>query len=198
MNKTNCKHCNKEFNPLRKRKLNIKYKDKVYSYFYTEKKRNNFCSQECYHQSTKGKKLSGERLKVAQITVKKAIDARKNNPIIREKWIKKMKEVTFGEKNHRWIEDRSSIVNWGTRRSYEYMGWARKVRVRDGYKCRIDNEDCCGKIEVHHILPYRDYPELHYQINNGITLCHALHPRVRSEEKRLIPTFQELVSVSND
>ncbi len=50
---------------------------------------------------------------------------------------------------------------------------------------------------VHHILGFTAYPELRYEINNGITLCQAHHPLKRAEEKRLAPVFQELVSVSN-
>ena len=52
------------------------------------------------------------------------------------------------------------------------------------------------RVEVHHILSFTDFPELKYEINNGITLCHAHHPRKRVEEKISIPVFQELVSVS--
>lgn len=77
-----------------------------------------------------------------------------------------------------------------------YMVWRKQVKDRDGWKCKIANEDCNGRLEAHHILPWRDYPELRYQINNGITLCLAHHPRRRAEEKRLASFFQELVSVS--
>lgn len=70
------------------------------------------------------------------------------------------------------------------------------VYSRDGFKCRIDNESCGGRIEAHHILGWKDYPDLRYESKNGITLCHAHHPRKRAEEKRLAPVFQELVSVS--
>jgi hypothetical protein len=73
----------------------------------------------------------------------------------------------------------------------------KKVYERDSWKCKINNKNCCGRIEVHHILSWFDYPELRYNINNGITLCHAHHPERRAEEKRLIPKFKELVSVSN-
>ena len=62
----------------------------------------------------------------------------------------------------------------------------------------MQNIDCNGRIEAHHILPWRNFVELRYDVNNGITLCLAHHPRARAEEKRLIPTFQELVSVSNE
>jgi len=79
-----------------------------------------------------------------------------------------------------------------------YQNWVKQVKKRDKGQCRINNKDCSGYCIVHHILPWRDFPELRYNINNGITLCQAHHPRKRAEEKRLIPTFQGLVSVSNE
>jgi len=81
---------------------------------------------------------------------------------------------------------------------HKYKNWRLSVFKRDGFKCRIANSDCKNYVQAHHILRWADYPELRYQINNGITLCLAHHPRKRAEEKRLIPTFQELVSVTND
>ena len=38
--------------------------------------------------------------------------------------------------------------------------------------------------------------KLRYEINNGITLCHAHHPRGRAKGKQLTPYFQELVLAS--
>ena len=161
-------------------------------------KNSKFCSQKCYHLYARGKPLTGRKLEKSRESIKKAIEARKKNPEVRARWIQKMIEVTTGSKNHKWVEDRSKLINQEDRNSYKYLEWSKSVRTRDSYKCRIDNSDCCGKLEVHHILSWREYPELHYQLNNGITLCHFHHPRVREEEKRLIPTFKELVSVSND
>jgi len=79
-----------------------------------------------------------------------------------------------------------------------FQNWVKQVKKRDKNQCRINNEDCFGYNIVHHILPWRDYPELRYKINNGITLCQAHHPRKRVEEKQLIPLFKRLVSVSNE
>lgn len=72
--------------------------------------------------------------------------------------------------------------------------WMKAVKNRDGWKCRIADENCNGRMEAHHILNWKDHPELRYEINNGITLCHAHHPRKRAEEKRLSPYFQELIN----
>lgn len=77
-----------------------------------------------------------------------------------------------------------------------YKNWRAEVYKRDKFTCRIADNNCDGRIEAHHILAWSTHPELRYQVNNGIILCHAHHPRARAEEKRLIPTFMELVSVS--
>lgn len=79
----------------------------------------------------------------------------------------------------------------------KYKAWMLAVKKRDNWKCKMTNCDCKGRLEAHHILNWIDYPELRYELNNGITLCQAHHPRGRAKEKRLIPTFLELVSVSN-
>lgn len=100
----------------------------------------------------------------------------------------------------KWIEDRTKLKRYGDdakdRRSYAYTYWRQQVWLRDNFACKIANPDCSGRIEAHHILGWNDYPELRYQLNNGITLCHFHHPKVRKEEKRLSPYFQDLVSVS--
>lgn len=101
-----------------------------------------------------------------------------------------------GERNWKWIKDRTKLAKKQIRNDPAYREWRKNVWVRDKYKCRIGNLDCSGRIQSHHILPWRDFLELRYEVNNGITLCQFHHPRRRNEEKRLIPVFQELVSVS--
>lgn len=104
-----------------------------------------------------------------------------------------------GEKSWRWIKDRTKLKT-GREKAYDtkYKYWMKLVKDRDKWKCRISDRNCEGRLEAHHILIWRDFPELRYEINNGITLCHAHHPRKRAEEKRLAPLFQELVSVSKE
>ncbi len=108
--------------------------------------------------------------------------------------------ISRGEKSPNWIADRTKLKRYGEeakdRRSYAYTDWRKRVWGRDGFKCKMANQDCEGRIEAHHILAWREFPELRYQVNNGITLCHAHHPRERAEEKRLQAEFQQLVSVS--
>jgi len=101
-----------------------------------------------------------------------------------------------GENHWNWIADRSLLKKKEQRNDSAYQGWRQQVWLRDNFACKIANPDCDGHIEAHHILGWSDHPELRYEINNGITLCHAHHPRKRAEEKRLSPYFQGLVSVS--
>lgn len=78
----------------------------------------------------------------------------------------------------------------------QYREWMLQVKKRDSWKCKIANEGCKGRLEAHHILNWVDFPGLRYEVNNGITLCHAHHPRGRAQEKRLQAEFQLLVSAS--
>lgn len=105
----------------------------------------------------------------------------------------------FGEKNHTYIKDRS-LLRKDREKMYDtqYKYWMTEVKNRDNWKCRLLNNDCKGRLESHHIFSWRDYPELRYVLTNGITLCRSHHPRKREEEKRMIPIFQELLSVSKE
>ena len=96
----------------------------------------------------------------------------------------------FGENHYKWLGGYSKSQHKGT----EYNEWRMAVYKRDGFKCKISNEDCISEIEAHHILSFTKYPELRYEINNGITLCRKHHPRKMVEEVRLAPVFQDLIS----
>jgi len=105
-----------------------------------------------------------------------------------------LSQANKGEKAHQWIEDRTKLKDDSKERGGQlHKEWSKTVKNRDKWKCRIDNEDCLGKLEAHHIVSWSQSPELRYEVNNGITLCHYHHPRKREEEQRLIPTFKEMV-----
>lgn len=101
----------------------------------------------------------------------------------------------LGSNNPNWVADRSLLVkNEKKHLDSKYKIWMNGVKNRDGWKCRINNSDCNGQLESHHILNWKNYPELRYEINNGITLCHAHHPKGRENEAKLSPFFQSLVA----
>jgi hypothetical protein len=111
---------------------------------------------------------------------------------------KKLPEFT-GENHPRWIKDRSKLQMYGDdnldRRCSAYQAWRREVIKRDIKKCKIDNKDCHGKLEVHHILGWKEYPELRYDINNGITLCQFHHPHGKVQEEKLVHYLKELIKI---
>ena len=76
----------------------------------------------------------------------------------------------------------------------KYKIWMMDVKNRDNWKCKINNCYCNGKVEAHHILPWSKFPELRYEVNNGITLCHAHHPRKRNDEIKFATFFKQLVA----
>ena len=110
-------------------------------------------------------------------------------------WNKGLKGYNSGEKHPQWIEDRTKVKLDTERGGPLHKQWSRKVKERDGYKCKMSNDNCEGKIVAHHILLWSKFPELRYEVNNGITLCHFHHPRKRNDEMKLSPFFQELVGV---
>lgn len=144
--------------------------------------------------------------KASEETRKKMSERQKNNQFNNywlgkkrsDKTKLKMRESHLGEKSYRWIKDRALIKHQEDRNNPNYKQWRLGVYKRDNFKCKIKNSDCNGRLEAHHILGFTDHPELRYDINNGITLCHFHHPRVRKEEKRLSPYFMNLVSVSKE
>lgn len=77
-----------------------------------------------------------------------------------------------GEGSSLWIQDRSKVKDrrHSERNSRPYIEWRVAVFERDKYTCQK-----CGSIggylHAHHIKEWEYYPELRYDIDNGITLC---------------------------
>lgn len=107
----------------------------------------------------------------------------------------KPKPYLQGEKNWKWIKDRTLLKDDHKDRGGQlHREWSNSVKKRDNWTCRIADVNCDGRLEAHHILGWKSHPELRYQLNNGITLCHFHHPRKRKDEEELSPYFQSLVA----
>lgn len=59
------------------------------------------------------------------------------------------------------------------RNRYPAKMWVKAVKDRDGWKCI----ECSAtsQLHAHHIKRWKDYPELRYEVSNGVTLCHNCH-----------------------
>ena len=136
----------------------------------SQENKRKFCSYECYWKDKTGKESHLKGVKMPNRS---------------------------GENHFAWIKDRTKLAKRQERNDMAYKEWRKNVWLRDNFTCKIANPNCKGHIEAHHILSWRDFPELRYEINNGITLCHAHHPRKRSEEAKLSSYFQKLVAKMN-
>lgn len=83
-----------------------------------------------------------------------------------------------GEKHHNW-QGGITPVNHSVRISLEYKQWRRAVFVRDNYICvECKAKSAKGeKVVLHadHIKRFADFPKLHFDIDNGRTLCKDCH-----------------------
>lgn len=167
----NCTQCNKNY---------YKPSNKAYWQFAASQ----FCSKSCKGKAQGFQKK--EPLKKNCIVCNKEYSKPSNQQKI---WWESSKYCS----QSCYIGERKSNAQYITYRGSENQTWKRQVKKRDSYQCRINNGDCSGTLEVHHILRFTDYPELRYDINNGITLCHFHHPRKKIDEQRLVPIFKELI-----
>lgn len=79
-----------------------------------------------------------------------------------------------GENNANW---KGGITpdNQKIRHSEEYKEWRLEVFKRDNYTCKCCGDKIGGNLNAHHILNFAEYPELRFDIDNGITLCNLCH-----------------------
>lgn len=73
----------------------------------------------------------------------------------------------------------------------EWKAWRMAVFTRDGFHCSL-----CGsasvrgrKLQAHHIRPKSKYPELVFDVSNGITLCAPCHRTTFGKEAEFESAF---------
>jgi len=79
----------------------------------------------------------------------------------------------IGKKNGNWKDGLTSI-NSKIRSSIEYRLWRESVFARDNWTCQKYGTKG-GKLVVHHIKNFAEFPELRFAIDNGITLSDKAH-----------------------
>jgi len=103
---------------------------------------------------------------------------------------RKISESKIGSNNAMWGKKGASAPNWRggitplnrhIRGSFEYRQWRKSVFERDNYICQLCGVKG-GQLNVDHIKPFADYPELRFSLLNGRTLCRVCHEKT--------PTFK--------
>lgn len=130
------------------------------------------------------------------------------NPVVHNKTISTCREK-YGVDHYvelfRGVLIRENSPHWkgGVRYSrveratYEYRQWRTSVFYKDAYRCRkcgatngIGNG--CVELNAHHIMNWKDNPDLRYDVNNGITLCSECHMKFHSIYGKRLNTREQL------
>ena len=85
----------------------------------------------------------------------------------------KQSKALLGNKSPNW-KGGINPINDTIRKSLEYKLWHDACLERDNFTCQISGKKG-GKLVVHHIKNFADYPELRTSIENGITITKKLH-----------------------
>lgn len=141
------------------------------------------CKAEYQHQNVRGEThprwTGGERAKVCEICGKEftqksteAISTFANRRFCSHEcgWIGQT--YLSGEDHPLWTGGKK-------RRDFRHEVWAKRVISRDNATCQK-----CGttgvELHAHHIKPFIDNEDVRFDIDNGITLCHACHWNIHS------------------
>ena len=94
-----------------------------------------------------------------------------------------LKSRGIGKYHWNWKGGKSNI-NHSIRNSISMKDWRISVFTRDKYTCQHCKKKG-GTLNAHHIKSFARFPELRFDIDNGITLCKQCHinehKRLRSE-----------------
>lgn len=83
--------------------------------------------------------------------------------------------------------------------SAAYIKWRTSVFERDDYTC----QECRhrgGQLNVHHLLPYKDYPDEQFSLNmmNGITLCRTCHEKTFNKEYEYFDKYHGILIAAHN
>ncbi|MBD0372780.1 MAG: HNH endonuclease [Pyrinomonadaceae bacterium] len=86
-----------------------------------------------------------------------------------------------GKNSARWKGGGSRDIRHTIMGSREYKDWRKSVYDRDGYTCQHCGDDKGGNLHAHHIKPVALYPELIFEVDNGLTLCNPCHVQLHKQ-----------------
>ncbi len=91
-----------------------------------------------------------------------------------------------------------SILGKRIRKGIAWENWRLSVFKRDDYTCQLckNKSGKNNKVELHphHIKSYKDYQELRFDVNNGLTLCSVCHHFIHKKiNKKLCKNILEYI-----
>jgi len=106
--------------------------------------------------------------------VKAATKARRGKPLS-ERTRRKISKALRGKKSYLWkggITQKNQTLRGGV----DFRLWREAVFRRDGWTC----QKCGlvgGKLNAHHIKSFSKFPNLRFDVSNGMTLCVGCHQK---------------------
>jgi len=81
------------------------------------------------------------------------------------------------EKNPQWnhnLTEKERLESNRRNIKPEVKLWRKEILIRDNYACQLSKQKG-GKLCVHHLFNWADYPEKRFELGNGITISEPLH-----------------------
>ncbi len=162
----------------------------------------NFCSQKCCALFRNTNKSEEHRRKISETIIKKGIVVGENNPnwrggdrvlscaecghdfsfkrsvkrefCSRECAAKNRGRIQSGENHPGWKGGIGAQKHEHKRMHTKAKEWRESIFEKDGYACVVC-EKSKPRIHAHHIFGWAKFPELRYDIDNGMTMCVKHH-----------------------
>ena len=127
----------------------------------------------------------GKQIDADEIIIRKY----QSKPDLSPELIKLIEGLIVGEDPAEMIAGASAEFN-----AYDLSKWSKAVRERDNNVCFMCGKQFNGpgELEAHHILPKAEYPDIHLELWNGITLCRICHDKVHGKADnwiKYVPIF---------
>jgi len=76
--------------------------------------------------------------------------------------------------------------------TYAIDDWRYAVYARDGYTCKVCGDAECV-IHAHHIMPKQKYPDLAFDVGNGISMCKRCHESIYGAEHLFVEELRMMI-----
>ena len=153
-----------------------------------------YCSKKCWYIAMRegknpmfGKKHNPETIKKIRI---KHLGRKLSKETKRKISITSRKNARYGSKSNFWKGGISSENN-RLRHCLKWKLWRIAVFERNKFICQKCKQRG-RKITPHHICNFEDYPELRFNVANGITLCEKCHRKFHKKYGRQNTTKGQL------
>ncbi len=106
----------------------------------------------------------------------------------------RMREGQLGPNGSNWQGGKTAEIK-RLRRGLPFTVWRKSVFTRDNWTCQRC-EIRGGYLHPHHVLNFAEYPDLRFQLDNGITLCrecHNLFHRIYGLSSNTRPQLEEFL-----